>query len=429
MAGSAKGELVCVQCRLPLHFRLTQNRLKRATKGEKVARNRRFQHGSIFKRGKREKVWVGRWYEEITRPDGGLDQIRRSEILGTVAELPTRRQAEQVLNTRLRRINSGDFRPQSSLSFSDFVENRWMPEVFPTLKFSSKKHYGYIFNIHLLPTLGEMQLRLITRDVVQNLLAAKLRSGLSWKTVKHIRTTLGTILGAAECNGLIETNPVASTRLPRRGPSLERPSVSPEHIRTLLHNLPEPSRSIGWLIVLTGLRIGEVLALRWRDVDLVGGALRVNQTVYDGHFDEPKTKRSKRVVPLAKKAKAVLEALKPSVPNPDALVFSARNGSPLSRRNLLNRHLVPTCKAFALPRMNWHWLRHAHTTFLDSVGTPLGAMQDMLGHSSPEMTRSVYLHSVPEDARRSVAKVEKLVIGPKRTQVPVRPENGSSLIQ
>jgi integrase len=394
-----------------------------------VARNRRFQHGSIFKRGKREKVWVGRWYEEITRPDGGFDQVRRSEILGKVAELPTRRQAEQVLNNSLRRINSGDFRPQSSLRFSDFVQNHWMPEVFPTLKFSSKKHYGYIFNVHLLPTLGEMQLRLITRDVVQNLLVAKLRSGLSWKTVKHIRTTLGTVLRAAECHGLIETNPVASTRLPRRGPSPERPSISLEHIRTLLNNLPEPSYSIGWLIVLTGLRIGEVLALRWRDVDLVAGTLRVNQAVYDGHFDAPKTKRSKRAVPLSKKAKAILEARKPSVPNPDALVFSTRNGSPLSRRNLLNRHLVPTCKAFELPRMNWHWLRHASTTFLDSVGTPLGTMQDLLGHSSPELTRDTYLHSVPADARRSVQKVEKLINGPKRTQVPVRRENGSLLMQ
>src|SRR5712675_1373438 len=142
------------------------------------------------------------------------------------------------------------------------------------ISLSSKKHYEYIFNIHLLPTLREMQLRLITRDVVQNFLTAKLRGGLSWKTVKHIRTTLGTILRAAECHGLVETNAVASTRLPRRGPSPARPSVSPEHIRTLLINLPEPSRSISWLIVLTGLRIGEVLALRWQDVDLVAGSLR-----------------------------------------------------------------------------------------------------------------------------------------------------------
>lgn len=393
-----------------------------------MARKRRFQHGSVFKRGKREKVWVGRWYEPITRPDTGFDLVRRSEVLGKVAEMPTRRQAEQALSDRLRKINSGDFRPQSSLRFEGFVRNRWMPEVLPTLKFSSKKHYDYIFNIHLLPTLGEMQLRVITRDVVQNLLAGKLLSGLSWKTVKHIRTTLGTILRAAEQDGLIDKNPVINTRLPRRPPT-ERQSVSPEEVRGVLNELAEPSRSIGWLIVLTGLRIGEVLALRWCDVDLVLGIIRVSRAVYDGHFDEPKTKRSRRTVPLSKRASAILEARRPITPDTDSLVFRARNGSPLSRRNLLNRHLVPTCKKLGLPRMNWHWLRHANATFLDSVGTPLGTTQSLLGHSSSEITREVYVHSVPDDARRSVQKLEDFVIGPKRTQVPVRPKNGSLLIQ
>jgi integrase len=94
--------------------------------------------------------------------------------------------------------------------------------------------------------------------------------------------------------------------------------VNPDHLRTVPRNLPEPSRSISYLIALTGMRIGEVLALCWRDVDLVGGTVRVNLAINDGHFDEPKTKRSKRVVPLANKAKAVPVARKPSVADPEA---------------------------------------------------------------------------------------------------------------
>jgi integrase len=209
----------------------------------------------------------------------------------------------------------------------------------------------------------------------------------------------------------------------------EKQSVCPEDIRALLDEVPEPSRSIGWLIVLTGLRIGEVLALRWCDLDLDAGVVRVNRAVYDGHFDEPKTKRSRRTVPLSDMARTILESRKPAVFNPDALVFCARNGSPLSRRNLLNRQLVPTCKRLGLTRTNWHWLRHANATFLDSVGTPLGTTQSLLGHSSLEITRELYVHSVPEDARRSVQKVEDFVNGPKRTQTSVVPKNGSTLIQ
>jgi integrase len=147
------------------------------------------------------------------------------------------------------------------------------------------------------------------------------------------------------------------------------------------------------------LRIGELLALRRQDVDLQDGFLSVRQTVYEGHFDEPESKRSKRRIPLGPTCVEILASLKHTEAAPSALVFSARNGSPLSRRNLLNRQLKPACKALGLTGANWHWLRHAHTTLLDVLGTPHGTLQALPGHSTPEITRETYIHSVPADAR------------------------------
>jgi integrase len=175
---------------------------------------------------------------------------------------------------------------------------------------------------------------------------------------------------------------------------------------------------------MTGLRIGGLLALRWQDVDLQNGFLSVRQTVYEGHFDEPK---SKRRIPLGPKCVEILAALRPTEAAPSSLVFPARNGSPLCRRNLLNRQLKPACKALCLTGVNWHWFRHAHATLLDSVGAPVGTTQALLGRSSPAITRETYIHSVPADARRAVLDVEKL-IGPKWTQVSPQPETCSLLI-
>ena len=79
--------------------------------------------------------------------------------------------------------------------------------------------------------------------------------------------------------------------------------------------------------------------------------------------------------------------------------------------------------------VNWHWLRHANATLLDAVGTPLGTVQSLLGHSSSEITREIYLHSIPSDARATVQKVEDLLIGPKWTQVVEISKTGSTLIQ
>jgi integrase len=400
---------------------------KRATFGGRMTCNRRFQHGSLFKRGTRTKVWVARWWEEVIGPDNNPERIRRSEILGTVSEIPTKKQAEQLLADLLRPVNSGERRPQAILTFKNFIEDRWKPEIYPTLKFSSKKFYDNMLKTHLIPAFGETQLRLITRDAVQSFLFGKTRSGLSWKTVKHIRTAFGTMIESAVMQDLIPANPVRKTRLPRRGPVQEKSPIAPETVHLLIEKLAEPSRSIAILLAMTGLRIGELLALRWQDIDLQNGFLAVRQTVYEGHFDEPKSRRSKRSVPLSPICIEILTARKPDSPAPADLVFSARNGSPLCRRNLLNRQLKPTCKALGVKGANWHWLRHANATLLDAVGTPLGTVQALLGHSSSQITRETYIHSVPADARRAVNEVEKL-IGPKWTQVPEMPKQVSGLI-
>jgi integrase len=291
-----------------------------------------------------------------------------------------------------------------------------------------------MIDAHLNPAFGDTQLRLITKDAVQCFLNAKARSGLSWKTVKHVRTAFGTIIEAAVKDDFMADNPVRRTRLPRRSPVEEKTPIELETVKELIEKLSEPSCSIAALLARTGLRIGELLALRWQDIDLLKGLLSVNQTVYEGHFDEPKSKRSKRRIPLGPKCVEVLAALKRTEATPSTLVFSARNGSPLSRRNLLNRQLKPAAKALKLTGVNWHWFRHAHATLLDSTGAPIGTTQALLGHSSSEITRGTYIHSVPADARQAVEEVEKLfgtrgkLNGPKWTQVPEWPEMGSSLI-
>jgi integrase len=399
---------------------------KRALKGGKLARKKHFQHGSLFKRGKKNKVWVAR-FREPESINGQTQFVRRSDVIGTVAELPTRRDAELILSNRLRHLNSANYHPRACCYLRDFVEE-WKPQVLPTLKYSTQKHYQCVLETHLLPAFGDLRLRLISREAVQNLLLLKLKQQLSWKTVKHIRTVLGTILGTAEAWGYIEDNPVRKTKLPRRGPRPERKVLAPEQLRLLLAALPEPSCSLVWLIILTGLRIGELLALRWNDVDLENGVLCVRQTLYEGHFDDPKTRKSRRTVPLSPKASEILTGLKARVLDSDGLVFGTEQETPFCRRNLTNRQLVPVGKKLGFGRIGWHSLRHANATLLDSVHTPLGTVQALLGHSSSD-TRNVYLHSLPAGAREAVEKVEGLLIGPKRTQIAEIRNLGSSLIQ
>jgi len=124
-------------------------------------------------------------------------------------------------------------------------------------------------------------------------------------------------------------------------------------------------------------------------------------TVYEGHFDTPKTRRSARTIPLGPKALSILSVLHKRTHDSGALVFSTRSGEPLCRRNLLHRHLRLTRKKLGLPRMAWHSLR-CHATLLDAAGAPLGTGPALLGHSSPQIARQIYLQAIPAEQRRLI---------------------------
>jgi len=379
-----------------------------------LARKQRFQYGSLFERGKHHKVWVARWWEQTIDWEGNPLRVRRSETLGSVAELTSRRQAQQLLTRRMQRVNSDQGSSQTVRRFSDFVRVDWGPVLLPTVKYATQKSYGYFLRVHLIPALGDLLLREVSRERIQAMLNAKLVKGLAWETVHHLQCALSKILGTAVEWGYIEANPVRMTRLPRRCRTNQKTVLTAEQLRLLLAKLPEPSRSLVLLLIVTGLRIGELLALRWRNVDLGTALLRVEETVYEGHFDEPKSRHSVRLIPLGPLALRILKAKLAQVPfDPDSVVFRSGRGTVLDRRTLLSRQLKPTAKALGLGTVNWHLLRHSNATLHDSIGTPLGTVQALLGHSSSEIARQVYLHSLSADRRVAVERLEALIIGPQ----------------
>ena len=410
-------------------IRAIAEQAKRVIEGGKSMTRRRYQRGSLYQRGKKgRRVWVARFYEDVIKSDGSLGRIRRSEVIGFVTEFRTRRQAMEDFSRRLNLVNSGTRRPQSMKKLRDFVREDWEPVVIPTLKFSTQQQYKFLLNLHILPAFGGRRLCELSRPEIQDFLTAKLRSGLSWKTVSLLRGLFGRVLGSTVEWEYLTDNPVRSTKLPRRTGKRKVVILPPDQLQRLADLLPEPTRSLVLLLVLTGMRIGEAFALRWKNIDLAGGVIYVVETVYHGRFDVPKTEKSQRTIPLGPMTVGILTALRGNYVDGEALVFSTRAGKPLDPGTLLRREVEPACKELGLPRITWHSLRHLSATLLDVVGAPLGTVQEILGHASKEITRDTYLHSLPADRRRAVENLEKLVIGPKRTQVDETKENGRWVI-
>lgn len=384
-----------------------------------------FQSGCLIKKGKRRKTWVARWREPVLQTDGTTKRVLRAEVLGLVSEL-SEREARNKMATLLRPINEGRYKAEATITFSQFITECWEPAVVPHLKASSVRYYGLQIRCHLLPKFGEWKIKDITKAEVQRFLAEKRKQGFSGSSVHGMRTALGKVLQAAVDWNYLEHNSARGIRLGDRSPVQERMYLLPDQLSLLLTSLSEPCRTLVIVVTLTGLRIGELLALRWKHIDFKHDVIHVRETVYEGRFGSPKTKSSRRDVPMSQPVRDALVAQRSDTETAmEDLVFASRNGTPINPKNLLQRVLQPACRKLNLPVISWHSFRHTHATLLGEVGESLRTAQAILGHSDLKTTLNVYTHAIPESQKRAVDKVAGLLF-PSVPQFSVDTENRSA---
>jgi integrase len=155
------------------------------------------------------------------------------------------------------------------------------------------------------------------------------------------------------------------------------------------NRIPDISNNVGPIVsiaVLTGLRIGEILGLRWKRIDLLHSMMEVAETYSSGEFGPPKTRSSRRTIPISSSLVEIFKRLRPLSCEPETLVFTTAKGTPLNSKNLYNRELAPASDAIGLPRVSWHSFRHTHATLLHESGESLKTAQALLGHSDLETT-------------------------------------------
>lgn len=374
--------------------------------GKEIMARPRYQDGSLFIRGKCSKVWVARWREDVIRDDGELVRTQRSVVLGSLAEL-SRREARSLLQKRVSEINQGRHRVRPITTLERFTREQWQAGALLALKPSSARYYQFQLDRHVLPSLGGYRLCDVNRSAVQQFLLDRRRKGYSGSTVHGIRTTLAKVLQAAVEHGYLETNPARAIQIGGRDRKRERTLLSLTQTRLLVANLTEPCRTVVLVAVLTGMRIGEILALRWKRLDFERGTIEVAETCSDGQFGPPKTRSSHRVIPMSASLRGLLESHKQQCTRtePDDLAFCTFKGTPLSAKNLYNRELAPTCDRLEMPRVSWHSFRHTHATLLGEVGESVKTAQAILGHSDLQTTLNTYMHVVPDSQRRAVERV------------------------
>ncbi len=364
--------------------------------------------------------------------------------LGTDAEGWDRRRAEVELENVLADARRGIWKPQERLqaveptpepTFHEFA-SEWMEEVRPELRPRTAEDYEWALTHHLLPFFAEHRLSEVTVEEVDRYRRAKLRQGsLANNTLNKTITRLGQILELAVEYGHLTANPARGRRRRAKAERPRRTWLEPEQVAPLLQAAGELDaearsddlrhrRALLSTLVLAGLRIGELIDLRWRDVDLAAGRL---------HVGRAKTDAGLRHVDLSPALREELTAYKMSTPygSPGELVFPTRKGEPQDRNNIRSRTLAP-----ALTRANTkrekadlpplpealtpHSLRHTFASLLFEAGATVPYVMAQLGHSDPKVTLTIYSH-VLERKRDHGERLDALVRGAEWAQTGTNP--------
>lgn len=311
-----------------------------------------------------------------------------------------------------------------NLKAGDYLD-RWLNDaVKDTVRPTTYERYEGLVRKHIKPAIGRHKLTSLTPTHVRSLYREKLDAGLAPRTVQYIHVTLHKALKQAVADGLIPHNATEAVKPPQVRQDEIHP-LTPEEAKTLLETISgDRLEALYILAVHTGLRQGELLGLKWEDVDFEDATLRVRRTLTTAKggpiLSEPKTRGSRRTVKLTK---AACDALRSHLNRQlgeidqagglwrpggfDGLVFASEVGQPLDRRKVTARHLKPLLKRAGLPDIRFHDLRHTCATLLLMRNVNPKVVSEMLGHATIAITLDTYSHVLPNMRDQAASAMEE----------------------
>ncbi len=303
---------------------------------------------------------------------------------------------------RLKRAQVEKAAGRSDVSFAEFAA-RWLADYGAGLRPVTRDGYERVVRKHLLPHFDKT-LADITPADVQAFVSAKVRDGYAPKTVSMMLTQLKGMFRWAIQMELTERNPAASVRAPHPVKK-EMEFLSPDEIKRLLDAASDEARPVIAVAVFTGLRQGELLALRVSDLELDRGLIFVRRS-YSAKYGyvQPKSAAGRRAVRIGP---GVTEILRAQVEGKEGLVFGTE---PLDKYALVHDEFHPALARAGVKRIRWHDLRHTYAALMISLGCNVKFLQSQLGHSSIKMTLDRYGHLLPSVDEGIEARMEALVM-------------------
>lgn len=390
----------------------------------------RYQRGSLTvqKRKSLPDTWVFRYYTE----EAGC-RVYKKQIVGTVLQFPRRKDAEKAVAQLRVDINEGaEFAPMTLEQLAIHYQKTELPNK----AYSTQVSYADYLRLHIIPRWGQHALASVKAVEVENWLGnLKTATGkpASPNTRAKIRNILCALFSHAIRYEFAAHNPITSVRTSAR--RLRTPDIlSPEEFQSMLKELGQRERVMVLLAGSTGLRRGELIALRWRDIEFELLQANVTRSIWRNVEGNCKTEASRKPVPLHPVVVQELRAWRMANPykGDDDFIFAsvAKNGSQAMQPDmLLKRHIRPALERLGITkRIGWHSFRHGLGTMLRRQGVDLKTAQELLRHANPRITMELYQQSVSAEKRQANLAAVRGLLGEGVAQHPSAPSERSSVI-
>lgn len=378
--------------------------------------------GSVHKRltGKGQTRWQAKM--RLGRDEAGAWGWRT----GTY---DTQREAKAALRAWEREIEE-PAQPGADRPLADYLRT-WLRTVKRhTVRPTTYQSYTWQVEAHIVPQLGHVLLGNLTTGQIQAYYSAQRDAGghaggqLSPRMVRYSHGLLKQALDHAVRSGILRSNPAAAAVPPRAAPKAGERWSNDQAARFLVAAAGAPYSPIWPVALATGLRLGELLGLRWSDVDLDGGTLGVARSVaplrgIGATMQDPKSRRGVRAMAIGPRLVALLGAHRAAqlqarmaarTWEDGDLVFASRAGTPITAGNLRRAYLAAIVAA-GVPRIRLHDLRHTNASALVEAGVGIDTVSRRLGHADSRITQHLYVHAGPEADAAAAGAIEDRLFG------------------
>lgn len=387
---------------------------------QQAMEDRRFQNPEPEKHGNK---WRIRVYRDVI-VEGRVERKQVHEVLGP-ATLPYRVVAKRA-QALLAEVNQGKkVKANAATLFRDYANLTYLPAEIPVLAKCSQERYSGVLNNYLIPTFGEKTLGEISVQLIQMYFNGFSKSALHHESIKKIWTVLSAVMASSIKYGCLSANPCHGVKLPpaKRGKS-PKPFITERQFDQLVELIAEPYATMVYVACWTGLRISELIGLRWNDVGV--DTLTIDERNCRGDVSQPKSDASNATVAVLPDVISRIHRLKTLTARvgggragyqtfkvvksdaQDALVFqSVRKGVPMRDNNILVRHIKPAGKALGIPWVNWRCLRTSFATLLKDRGVPVRDAQALMRHSRASTTLDIYQQTSEAHQRAAVSRLSR----------------------